>query len=370
MPIGFTFALTENEKINDDFFVRFENIFGFKLTSRVHICESDQGTALLASVEKHGMVHLSCLRHLIVSLKTNTFSEQVSELIKCQCTKDFETLVANYSQSWASLRDENQKAELENILEKVGLGMIGGTVTVVNEHRWKQVSMIERVKYKMPSCTNQIESFHGHLNYYTPRRNEFWHSIKRVIDMIIKKNENFEERFKSNYSAYKRKIKNIIKHRPNDIMISMIKYYETDAEKKTCNCGEASLISAMLEMPIPCSHLHYLKIEFPDILPPKVSLENKFNGELFYEYKLHKSKRIPIDQNYYTKIKKYAVNTIRRFSHNKNQKEISNFINNKLPFNQTPTTFVLGYPIELITAIDDGIVLFSNSKSGDNDQEC
>ena len=156
----------------------------------------------------------------------------------------------------------------------------------------------------------------------------------------------------------------------NDIMISMIKYYETDAEKKTCNCGEASLISAMLEMPIPCSHLHYLKIEFPDILPPKVSLENKFNGELFYEYKLHKSKRIPIDQNYYTKIKKYAVNTIRRFSHNKNQKEISNFINNKLPFNQTPTTFVLGYPIELITAIDDGIVLFSNSKSGDNDQEC
>ena len=186
MPLGFTFALTENESIYDDFFKRFENIFGFRISSLIKVCESDQGTALKASIEKHRMKHLSCLRHLIVSLKTSIFSEQISNLVRAECEADFEELQNVYSESWKSIEDEKQKQELEEMLAKVGLGIVDGIVKPVDRVRWKQVSMIERAHFRMPSCTNQVESVHGHLNSMIPRRNEFWRSIKRIIDINVK----------------------------------------------------------------------------------------------------------------------------------------------------------------------------------------
>jgi hypothetical protein len=36
----------------------------------------------------------------------------------------------------------------------------------------------------MPSTTNALESIHGHLNEATPRRNDFWPSMKRLADHI------------------------------------------------------------------------------------------------------------------------------------------------------------------------------------------
>ena len=94
--------------------------------------------------------------------------------------------------------------------------------------------MNERSKFKMPSCSNQIESMHGHLNALVPRRNDFFHSLKRLIDFILKKNHTFNERFAKNYQAHKRKIKNILKHLPNDILQSQILHYETNPETYEC----------------------------------------------------------------------------------------------------------------------------------------
>lgn len=57
--------------------------------------------------------------------------------------------------------------------KKVVLGIVKDKIKPINLKRWKQVSMIERVKFRMPSCTNQVESVHGHLNVMVPRHNEF-----------------------------------------------------------------------------------------------------------------------------------------------------------------------------------------------------
>ena len=134
------------------FFVNDSNLFGFRISILIKNCESDQGTALKVSVEKQRMQHLACLRHLIASFKTSTFSEQVSNLVHAECQTDFEELQKAYSDSWDSISDEQKKQELNDILKKVGLGMVkekddSGNVKEkvkpVNLNRWKQVSMIE-----------------------------------------------------------------------------------------------------------------------------------------------------------------------------------------------------------------------------------
>ena len=212
MPIGFT----ENEKIYNDFFKRFENLFGFKIPSFVHVIESDEGSALLSTIEKQGSKHLCCLRHLIVNLGTTKFSDQVKRLVSAISDKDLETLKETYSNSWRNITDRKEKELLLSTLDKVGLGFFKDRIEIINDERWCEVSMNERSKFKMPSCSNQIESMHGHLNALVPRRNDFFHSLKRLIDFILKKNHTFKERFAKNYQAHKRKIKNILKHLPND----------------------------------------------------------------------------------------------------------------------------------------------------------
>jgi hypothetical protein len=42
----------------------------------------------------------------------------------------------------------------------------------------------------MPPTINTLESFNGHLNRVTPRRNTFWDSLHRLVEMIMRKREN------------------------------------------------------------------------------------------------------------------------------------------------------------------------------------
>lgn len=84
-----------------------------------------------------------------------------------------------------------------------------------------------RPPFRMPSCTNQLESAHEYMNRGTPRRNMFYSSIKSVIEEIINHNHNFEKNFKQSYSRHKRKIKRLVKSITENVKQSMIKYYET-----------------------------------------------------------------------------------------------------------------------------------------------
>ena len=359
IPIGFSFALTESEKIYNDFFERYENIFGYKLAAYVHVIESDQGTALKAAVSKQGVTHLICLRHLLVSLGRSKFSKQISNLVSCTCLKDLQKLIDSYSEAWEKIENEKDKKELSDILRKVGLAFIKNKIEIFDQSRWSQCSMLERIKYKMPSCTNNIESMHGHLNAKIPRRNEFFHSIKRLIDQIHSKSHSFNDRFNKNYARHKKKINDILKSIPPEIEESQSAYYETNLDNQTCTCGESALISSMLEVKIPCTHLVKMNVQFPEIQPPKILFENRFQKELFYEYEIHESKEVTVDSNYYSRIRKSVINTIKRFSHSESSSEISEYVNKNLPFTETPKEFVFGLPAEVFNVIDNGIRIFS-----------
>lgn len=91
-------------------------------------------------------------------------------------------------------------------------------------------------------------------------------------------------------------------------------------------CGESDLISSMLEIDLPCSHLFYLGMQFPKIEPPQINLENITKGELFIEFNFVQSQSVLISNDYYNSIRKYVTKIIKRFTHYKLKDEIVEYV--------------------------------------------
>lgn len=142
----------------------------------------------------------------------------------------------------------------------------------------------------------------------------------------------------------------------------MIDTYKTNIEDQKCNCGQADLMSAMFKKKVPCVHLYYLKMKFPKIDPPSLNIESPLLSEIFFEYKITPTERVETNSDYYTKMRLYAIKMIKRYSRQKKIEEITKFVENKLTFIETPTDFVLGYPVEVLETIDRGIIQFYKSK--------
>ena len=223
---------------------------------------------------------------------------------------DFNNQRKIYRNSWKNITDAKELALLNKYLNKAGLQFANNDILIIDQLKWSEISMLERPAFQMPSCTNQIESGHGHLNEQTPRRNDIWHSLKRVIEEIHKKCNNYEENFFHNYVRYKRKIRYRKNRTPDDVMNAQIKYYHTVKETMSCDCGEARLMSKMLKTALPCSHLFSLGVPFPEIQPPKIERFNRTGGELFVEYKFIKSEEVKIDHDYYTGIRNHVYKQI------------------------------------------------------------
>lgn len=369
VPIGFTFSLIEDSLIYLDFFRIFQNAYGFAINDIIHIVESDQGPALKAAIDALNCKQLCCLHHLKVNLKKKAFSEQVGNLISATCKQDFKELKKLYSTNWNEIKDTKKLNELQAVLRKVGLCFEKGKVKIGDKKRWEEVSMLQRPKFKMPSCTNQLESTHGHMNSQIPRRNSLWPSLHRIIQDILQKNKNFVSYFKQNYMNYKRKIKRICSNTPKNIMKQMIKYYKTDIAHLTCQCGEAVLLSSMLSIQLPCSHLIFLGASFPEIEVQDLDMNNSTKGELIIEHNYVKSEKVELNNDYFANIRKYAYKIIKRYTHCQAKEKIAAYVDEKLIFDEDPTKFVLGYPIKVFDVIDQGILLFKKEKQVTNDTD-
>ncbi|KAK8882561.1 hypothetical protein M9Y10_045203 [Tritrichomonas musculus] len=359
IPIGISFSLAEDSDIYNDFFYYFKNSYGYNITDFISVVESDQGKALKKAVMEQNMQHLCCLRHLLVSLGTSKYSQQIGNLVSSTSNYDFQELKKLYESSWSFLSDSNEIELLNKLLNKVGLALVDGKIEIQDTYRWMEVSMQIRPYFCMPSCTNQVESCHGHLNAMTPRRNMLWSSIARIIKEMLNKVHRYKNNFMHNYATYKRKIKRILHRTPEDVMNSMIQHYQTSIDDQQCHCGEAILISSMLNRKIPCSHLAFLGMQFPIIEPPFIDTSVPITGEIFFEYEIANSIDVYTDSDYYSFVRNYAVKIIKKYSHNKNKKnEITSFVQEKLNFNDPPTQFALGYPVEVFKIIDEGIMKF------------
>ena len=140
------------------------------------------------------------------------------------------------------------------MLKKVGLTFDKSekTTTIIDPQRWQSISLLERIQYRMPSTTNALESTSGHLNSKTPRRNNFFISLQRLVLAIMKKSNNIDKNIRRNYNTAKRKT---FQHQAKVLLQRIeeeISYYESTRDH--CHCGENKLLGAIYIMDLPCIH--------------------------------------------------------------------------------------------------------------------
>ena len=73
-------------------------------------------------------------------------------------------------------------------------------IYVSNFEKWKQISMLRRMDFSMPSTTNSLESCHEHLNDITPRRNTFFTPLYRIVYPLNKQNKEYQRKITHNYN--------------------------------------------------------------------------------------------------------------------------------------------------------------------------
>ena len=83
--------------------------------------------------------------------------------------------------------------------------MDANKISISDSKTWSRVSMIERVKTRMPSTTNALEATHGHLNESTQRRNDFWPSLHRLVKSINDRTHSFEDHLKHSFQKKNQK---------------------------------------------------------------------------------------------------------------------------------------------------------------------
>ena len=195
------------------------------------------------------MKHLVCLRHLLKNLDSSPYSFHTKQLLKTATKTDYDSAVNHISQIFRKAIEKernnqnNKKSiksaekEIKKVLNKIGLfysyelNIIG----IKDIKRWEEVSLQYRPMLKMPSTTNSLESYHGHLNKLTPRRNNFYSALCRLSCNLTNHHKNYLKRIKHNYEYLKRSICKGYKSTDAQRMKSEIEFFNTTLTE--CQCS-------------------------------------------------------------------------------------------------------------------------------------
>ena len=241
------------------------------ITLKGKYLESDQGTALKAVCNSFEMINLACLRHLCVSLHYVPETYYIVELVKALTKEQLINIKLRMIEQYNTMLNGDEKHDnkimndINRSLKKVGLTFTKDDIMIIDDLKWKSVSMFHRVKTRMPSTTNALESTHGHINKSTPRRNNFYGALYRIVKHVMDKSQRIEECIKINYARAKRVTMKALKQKSESRMRDEIRFYHSSIDK--CECGENYLISSILEIDVPCSHRIFLGAIFPPLHP-------------------------------------------------------------------------------------------------------
>jgi hypothetical protein len=92
IQIALNFGPGEDPGLCDTFYITLRELFDFDFSADT--IESDQGSALRAICPKYRNTHLTCLRHLLVTLGRGPFPYETGNLVQCRCNTDFERVKA------------------------------------------------------------------------------------------------------------------------------------------------------------------------------------------------------------------------------------------------------------------------------------
>lgn len=357
LPLGFSFGPSEDKAQYEMFYNTFSEEIGVPLDK--FTVESDRGTALRAIVSEKGSVHLGCLHHLLRSIKSSEFSHQIGSLVACKCKIDLDILLNTYEEEFSKFIDTPKMSEINRGLASCGLvfDKISKKIKINDTKTWDEVSQIERIKYKMPSTTNALESSHGHLNEKITRRNDFYTSLVRLTKFTVSKAHNFEHAFQTNFARTKRAISRRNTEFYWPIIDKEIVQYHTTLER--CECGETKLLSSMMRIDIPCSHQLRIGKEFPECPVIKLEISNNFK-ELKVKYEEQQRTGATSKKKLEEALSEKAVFEVRKRSKCKNKSLIMKSLNPV--YVEGETQFANGMPKNFFVTVSDGVHIFKDPK--------
>ncbi len=352
ISVAFAFGGSEDKDLYNMFIDTFRTLY--RIDIKGFNVESDQGSALRSVCDSFDGIHLACLRHFKVSLKTYKFSHQISNLISVRSQKELDTLMKLYSDEFALITDPLDKRKLGIQLHKVGLVFDNGELKIDEEEKWNKVSMLARIPTRMPSTTNSLEATHGHLNELVQRRNTFWTSLFRLARSIHDRDISFRDHLKHTYQRIKRNVTRRARFTEVNVMRNEIAFFNSTNEK--CECGEMALESSMMRIQIPCSHMVSCGAEFPPLPDVDLYLYPCWSKGTFSCTRLERENEAPpMDKQ--AKLKESAIKSIKRYSHYRNKAEIREFVERNFDDEQG---YALGKPVNFYRLTHKGIVHFSN----------
>ena len=363
IPLAFSFGHSENIGQYSELLSCLVNKCNITLQGKY--LESDQGTALKAVCSKFKMINLACLRHLCVSLHYSPETYYIVELIKALTEEQLINIKLRMIEQYNTLFNGDEKHDnqiMNNIngsLKKVGLFFTKNDIAIIDELKWKSVSMMHRVPTRMPSTTNSLESTHGHINKITPRRNNFYGALYRIVKHIMNKSQRVQECIKINYARAKRVTLTTLKQKSEARIRDEIRFYHSSIDK--CECGENHLISSIFDIDIPCSHRIFLGAKFSPLnLQHMIIIKPQWNN-LEFEFSIINDES-PL-QDYLDDAdfdKARIIAQIRRYTHYKKKEEISEFVESRYHYNGSE--FINSKPACMHDIIAEGIKYFSSVK--------
>jgi hypothetical protein len=355
VPVALAIGPKEDKSLSETFYSTLLNLFGVDLGS--YCVVSDEGAALRAVCASHSNRHFLCLRHFLVSLKHKLWSQEVGNLIRCRVATDLHELCAQYEPRFAAaVQDPSSTSgkRLCKVLERVGLVMTQGRLMVSNQAKWTSISMMERVPTRLPSTSNALESFHGHGNEHTPRRNDFIPSVVRVAPMINGKTLAFRAALEDTFALMIRKARRRARDTDPNVLASELQHYGTTPDD--CGCGETCHSSALYRIACPCSHQYAVGAEKPRVPDVNLELRVPATAVTVVLERLEREERIVPSSEDCARWQARAVREIKNFSHSKKTAEIREYVREHF---QVGSGFALGLPVSVFGLISDGISRFS-----------
>jgi hypothetical protein len=362
IPIAFSFGATESVQLYQRFYELFEEKWGINLGDYPVLC--DQGSARAKICKDNENRRFLCLHHFLKTITDPFFNTYVKNLVRCRTREEFLRMVT-LLESYLPVAIGNSTIRLKAALvefAKAGLIIRIGLKIEIDpdrKRRWEEVSQYVRVQWRMSPTTNSLESIHGHLNEATPRRNNFWASLKRLADHIDEGMERSPDAVRHNFNHAWRVSLSRISKIGEDELQDQIRTFQSTSEG--CPCGETVHVSAMYGCMIPCCHMIQSGATRPRMPLPLVFQRFELDHQVGLTVTIQELERVrgPLDQSRVQSLQKMATGSIHHTSRTRRTKgEVEQWVKDHWPTGAAGS-YLLGIPDTVVFLILIGVTHFS-----------
>ena len=156
---------------------------------------------------------------------------------------------------------ENLNMKNEYLL-KIGLEFKMKRIKISDKHKYSRFSLLYRKPMGIPTTSNHLESIHGHLNYITPRKKNFFRLVNNLMLFITNSTLNVNKKISKNYHKRIQKVSKLF-----EVMDKIVIKEETDvffSKIESCCCGDSFKESTLFDEYIPCIHQIFLGKKIPE----------------------------------------------------------------------------------------------------------